>query len=185
MLLDVSPLRRHRDYRLVFIGQLVSAFGSFLTYVALPVQIYDLTKSSFIVGLLGTVQLVPLAVTSLWGGAYADAIDRRRLLLWSEALLLCGAIALSINSMLPHPSVALLFVVAAFTSAVNGFHRPALESLTPKLVAVEDLPAVSALTSLRGSTAAIAGPALAGICIATLGLSFTYAVDAATFAIAL
>jgi MFS family permease len=185
MILDLSPLRRHRDFRLVFAGQLVSAFGSFLTYVALPVQIYELTKSSFIVGLLGTVQLVPLAVTSLWGGAYADAIDRRKLLLWSEALLLCGMIALAINSMLAQPSVLLLFVVSAFTSAVNGFHRPALESLTPKLVDAEDLPAVSALTSLRGTTAAIAGPALAGICIATLGLSFTYALDAATFAIAL
>ena len=60
-LLDLSPLRRHRDFRLVFAGQLVSAFGSFLTYVALPVQIYELTKSSAVVGLLGTVQLVPLA----------------------------------------------------------------------------------------------------------------------------
>ncbi len=85
MFLDLSPLRRHRDFRLVFLGQLVSGFGSFLTYVALPVQIYDLTKSSWAVGMVGTVQLVPLAVTALWGGAVADAIDRRRLLLWSEA----------------------------------------------------------------------------------------------------
>ena len=76
MLLDLSPLRRHRDFRLVFVGQLVSAFGGFLTYVALPVQIYELTKSSWAVGMVGTVQLVPLAVTSLWGGAVADALDR-------------------------------------------------------------------------------------------------------------
>jgi MFS family permease len=185
VLLDLSPLRRHRDFRLVFAGQLVSALGSFLTYVALPVQIYDLTRSSGIVGLLGTVQLVPLAVTALWGGAFADAIDRRRLLLWSEALLLCGSLALALNSTLRHPSVACLFVIAAFMSAVNGFHSPALESLTPKLVAAEDLPAVSALASLRGTTAAIGGPALAGVCIATLGLPFTFGVDAATFAFSL
>src|SRR6185369_16528023 len=114
MLLDLSPLRRHRDFRFLFAGQVVSALGTFLTTVALPVQIYELTKSSGIVGLLGTVQLVPLAVTSLWGGAYADAIDRRRLLLWSEALLLAGAAALAVNSTLAHPSVILLFVVAAF-----------------------------------------------------------------------
>ncbi len=185
MFLDLSPLRRHRDFRYVSIGQLVSAFGSFLTYVALPVQIYELTKSSWAVGMVGAVQLVPLAVTSLWGGAVADAIDRRRLLLWSEALLMCGSLALSVNSTLHHPSVALLFIVAAFMSAANGFHRPALESLTQKLVPVEDLPAVSALSSLRNTGAAIAGPALAGVCIATLGLPFTFGADAFTFAVSL
>src|SRR4051812_30322379 len=116
MLLDLSPLRRHRDFRFLFIGQLVSSFGTFLTYVALPVQIFDLTKSSALVGLLGTAQLVPLAVTALWGGAFADAIDRRRLLLVSEALLLAGSLALAVNSTLAHPSVILLFVVAAFMS---------------------------------------------------------------------
>jgi MFS family permease len=185
MLLDLSPLRRHRDFRLVFAGQLVSGFGTFLTYVALPVQIYDLTKSSALVGLLGAAQLVPLAATALWGGAFADAIDRRRLLLASEALLLCASIALIVNSTLAHPSVVLLFVVASFMSAVNGFHTPALQSLIPRLVSVEDLPAVSALGSLRSGTAAIAGPALAGVCIATLGLPLTFAVDAGTFAFSL
>ena len=90
MLLDLSPLRKHRDFRFVFAGQFVSAFGSFLTYVALQVQIYRITKSSAIVGLLGAVQLVPLAITALWGGALADALDRRRLLLcWAGACCCC------------------------------------------------------------------------------------------------
>ncbi len=185
MFLDLSPLRRHRDFRLVFIGQLVSAFGGFLTYVALPVQIYELTKSSWAVGMVGTVQLVPLAVTSLWGGAVADAIDRRKLLLWSEALLMGASLTLTLNSTLAHPSVLLLFVVAAFMSGVNGFHRPALESLTQKLVPVSELAAVSALSSLRNTGAAIAGPALAGVCIATLGLPFTFGADALSFAASL
>jgi MFS family permease len=185
VLLDLSPLRRHRDFRCVFVGQLVSALGSFLTYVALPVQIYDLTRSSAIVGLLGAVQLVPLAATALWGGALADAIDRRRLLLCCEAVLLCGSLGLAANSLSPHASVPLLFVIAAFMSAVTGFHTPSLESLTPRLVAVEDLPAVSALNSLRGTGAFIAGPMLAGLCIATLGLPFTFGADAATYAISL
>jgi MFS family permease len=185
MLLDVSPLRRHRDLRLVFTGQLVSTFGSFFTYVALPVQIYDLTRSSAAVGLLGTVQLVPLAATSLWGGAFADTLDRRRLLLGAEALLMCGSLALAGNALRPHPSVPLLFVVAALMSAVSGFHGPALESLTPRLVEVEELPAVAALVSLRGTTAAIAAPAVAGLCIAALGMASTFAIDAATFAVSL
>lgn len=185
MLLDVTPLRRHRDFRLVFIGQFVSAFGTFLSAIAVPVQIFELTKSSATVGLLGVAQLVPLALTALWGGAVADAIDRRRLLLWSEALLLLGSIVLVVNASVQQPSVAVLFVVAAFHAAVSGFHRPALESLTQAVVPRDALPAVSALTSLRSNVAAIAGPALAGVSIAVLGLSATYAIDAATFAISL
>lgn len=185
MLLDVTPLQRHRDFRLVFIGQLVSAFGSFLTYVALPVQIYDLTQSSAYVGLVGTVQLIPLALTSLWGGALADSLDRRKLLLWSELLLMLCSAALAVNAALPHPSVAFLFVIAAFMSGLNGFHRPALESLTPRLVEKEDIPAVSALSSLRGTAAAIAGPSLAGILVATVGLSATYTADAISYAVAM
>jgi len=185
VLLDLSPLKRHRNFRLVFAGQLVSTFGSFFTYVALPVQIYGITKSSAAVGMLGTVQLVPLAVAALWGGAFADAIDRRRLLLVCEALMCLGSLALVANSLLPRPSVLTLFVVAACISAVNGFHRPALEALTQKLVAPDELPAVSALTALRGTSASIAAPALAGVCIAALGLPATFVVESATFAISL
>jgi MFS family permease len=185
VLLDVSPLRRHRDFSLLFAGQFVSGFGTFFTYVALPVQIYDLTESSAIVGFLGAAQLVALAIAALWGGAYADAIDRRRLLLWCEALMLLGSVALVVNSLADEPSVIVLFAIAAFMSAVNGFHRPALEAMTPKLVTVEELPAVSALSALRRTVSAIAGPAVAGICIAAFGLPFTYGVDVATFAFSL
>lgn len=183
--IDLSPLGRHRDYRFLFAGQLVSALGSFLTYVALPVQIYALTRSSAVVGLLGAAQLVPLALTALWGGAVADAINRRTLLLWCETLLLGGSLMLAVNARLQHPSVPLLFAVAALMSAVDGFHRPSLESLTPRLVDASDLPAVSALTTLRGTTAAIAGPSIAGLCIATVGLPLTFAADAGTYAVSL
>src|SRR5215831_6962378 len=185
MFLDLSPLRRHRDFRLVFVGQLVSTFGSFITYVALPVQVFELTKSSAAVGLIGSVQLVPLALTALWGGALADALDRRKLLLRCEALMTLGSLALVANSLSPRPSVAVLFAVAAFTAAVNGFHRPALEAITQKLVEPSEIAAVSALTSLRGTAAAIAAPALAGIAIAALGLPATYAIEVATFAVSL
>ena len=183
MLLDISPLRRHRDFRLVFIGQLVSSLGGFITYVALPVQVYALTQSSAVVGLIGAAQLVPLAMAALWGGAVADALDRRTLLLRCEALMACGSLALVVNSLLPNPSVTALFVIAAFLSAVNGFHRPALEAITQKLVARDELAAVSALASLRGTVAAIAGPSLAGLSIAAFGLPVTYSIEVATFAV--
>src|SRR5262252_7170449 len=107
MFLNLTPLKKHRDYRLLYTGQLVSMFGSMITYVAVPIQIYTLTHSSFVVGMLGVAQLVPLLIFALWGGAYADAMDRRRLLIVSELFMMCGSLALAINGMLAHGSVAL------------------------------------------------------------------------------
>src|SRR4029079_18210585 len=98
MLLDVTPLRRHRDFRLLFIGQFVSFFGSMITYVAVPYQLYQLTGSSLAVGLLCNVQLVPLLLSALLGGAYADAMDRRRLLIGAEVLLSLISLALAVNA---------------------------------------------------------------------------------------
>jgi len=181
MLLDLTPLRRHRDFRLLFFGQFVSFFGSMLTYVAVPYQVYRLTGSSLMVGLLGTVQLVPLLFFGLWGGAYADAVDRRRLLIGAEAMLALISGALAVNAALPHPSVTAIFVLTGLMSAVNGFHRPTLEAMSPRLVDRDELPATAALSSLRGSLGAVAGPAIGGLCIAHLGTSTTYVVDVATF----
>jgi MFS family permease len=185
MLLDLSPLRRHRDFRLLFLGQFVSFFGSMITYVAVPYQIYQLTGSSLTVGLLGVAQLVPLLLFGLWGGAYADAMDRRRLLIGAEGLLALVSLGLAVNAWLPHPSVAPIFVLTALMSALNGFHRPTLEAMSPRLVERDELPATAALTSLRGSLGSIAGPAAGGFCIATLGIGTTYLIDVASFLMSL
>jgi MFS family permease len=185
VILNVAPLRKHRDYRLLYIGQLVSAFGSMITYVAVPLQVFKLTHSSLVVGMLGAAQLIPLLLFALWGGAYADALDRRWLLIVSESLMTAGSLALVINSLLSAPSLILIFVVSATMSAVNGFHRPALDAITPRLVDREDLTAVSALRMLGFNLSAIAGPALGGICIATLGYSATYLIDVLTFLVSL
>ena len=185
MILDISPLLRNRDYRLLYTGQLVSAFGSMITYVAVPDQIWELTHSSFAVGMLGAVQLVPLLLFALWGGAYADSMDRRKLLVISEVFLAIGSVMLAINALLPRPSVILVFGVSAAMSAVNGFHRPALDALTPRLVDRDDLRAVAALSSLRYSLSAIAGPALGGLLIGRVGISSTYWIDFLTFLISI
>jgi MFS family permease len=181
MLLDLSPLRRHRDFRLLFFGQFVSFFGSMITYVAVPYQVYQLTSSSLLVGLLGTAQLVPLLLFGLWGGAYADAMDRRRLLIGAEVLLTLVSVGLALNAMRAHPSVGAIFVLTALMSAVNGFHRPTLEAMSPRLVDRDELPATAALTSLRGSLGAVAGPAVGGFCIARFGMAGTYMVDVVSF----
>jgi len=185
MFLSLSPLRKHRDYRLLYTGQLVSMFGSMITYVAVPYQVFELTHSSFTVGMLGAAQLVPLLVFALLGGSYADAMDRRRLLIVSEIIMAGGSMALAINGMLPHSSVALIFVVSAAMSATNGFHRPALDAITPRLVNREDLTAVSALNFLRFSVSAIGGPALGGVCMANLGYPVTYMIDVLSFLVSL
>src|SRR2546427_1467702 len=185
MLLSLAPLRKHRDYRLLYTGQLISAFGSMITYVAVPYQVFAITHSSFMVGMLGAVQLVPLLFFALWGGAYADAMDRRKLLVVSEFFLTAGSATLAINGLFAHPSVVLIFIVSALMSGCNGFHRPALDALTPRLVDREDLTAVSALLSLRYSLSAIVGPALGGICIGTLGFPLTYILDVVSFFVSL
>src|SRR6185369_4203 len=179
------PLRKHRDFRLLYTGQLVSMFGTMITFVAVPYQVFELTHSSFLVGMLGAVQLVPLLLFGLWGGAYADAIDRRRLLIISEILLTLGSLTLALNSLSSAPKVWLIFVVGAAMAACNGFHRPALDSMTPRLVDREDLTAVSALTMFRGSLSQIVGPALGGVSIAAFGFPITYGFDVLSYFISL
>jgi MFS family permease len=161
--MDISPLRKRRDYRLLYVGQTLSFVGSMLSYVAVPYQVFELTRSSLWVGLLGSVQLVPLSIAGLFGGALADAVDRRRMLVVCELALAVAAGAMVVNAALPRPSVIALFVLSALMSGVNGFHRPALDALTPRLVDRDDLPAVAALGSLRFNVGAIGGPACAGL----------------------
>jgi MFS family permease len=185
MFLNLAPLRKHRDYRLLYTGQLVSMFGSMITYVAVPYQVFELTHSSFVVGMLGASQLIPLLLFALWGGAYADAMDRRKLLVVSEIVMTAGSLALAINGMLAHSSVVLIFAVSAMMSACNGFHRPALDAMTPRLVDREDLTAVSALNFFRFSISAIGGPALGGVCMAALGYPLTYMIDVLSFLVSL
>jgi MFS family permease len=181
VLIDLSPLRKHREYRLLYTGQTVSFFGSMLTYVAVPYQIFHLTGSSLWVGLLGSAQLVPLLVAALFGGALADSFDRRRMLVVSELVLALGSATLAINALVPRPSAVLVFAVSALMGGVNGFHRPALEAMTPRLVDREDMPAVSALGSLQHNLSAIGGPACAGLLIAAWGLPVVYAIDVLSF----
>jgi len=183
--LDVGPLRRHREFRLLYVGQAVSFTGSMLTYVAIPYQVYALTGSTFVVGLLGFASLAPLLVTALIGGALADARDRRRLVLAADATLLALSAVLLVNALLGQARVWVLFLVAAGMSAAGGLQRPPLDALVPRLVSREELPAASALESLRGNVGQIAGPGLAGVLIAGAGLAATYAVDVASFVVSL
>ena len=178
--IDTGPLRRHRDYRLLYIGQALSFFGAMLTYVAIPFQVYHLTGSSLAVGLLSLAELVPLLFTALIGGALADAVDRRRMLQFAEIALALVTVILLCNSLLPEPKVWVLFLAAPLGAAFDGFLRPALDSMVPRLVPRDALTSAAALDSLRGEVGMIAGPALGGVLIATVGLPATFGIDVAT-----
>ena len=185
LFLDFSLLRRNRNYGLLYIGQFVSFFGTMITGVALPYQIYHETHSTLMVGLLSLAQLVPLLFTALLGGVLADRHHRRRLLLIAEFFLAIGSLFLAWNSFLSSPHLWVLFLISPLMSAINGLHRPALEGITQQLVAKEDFPAVGALRTLAFSVCMIGGPALGGLIIAHFGLFATYLVDFSTFAISL
>ncbi|MET0626279.1 MAG: MFS transporter [Pyrinomonadaceae bacterium] len=183
--LDVTPLRESREFRLLFAGQAVSFFGSMMTFVALPWQTYKLTGSPLVTGLLGVAEFVPIFLMSFVGGALADAVDRRRMVLLTEALLAAGTLLLVFNSLLARPRVWVLFVCAALFAALNGLQRPSLDALVPRLVPAEQLPAAAALKSLGSTVSMIAGPALGGLLVATAGPVVTYSIDFATFAASL
>ena len=183
--MDFTPLRRHRDYRLLYIAQGVSFLGTMMTYVALPYQMFRLTHSSFKVGLLGVAELIPLLMTAFVGGALADAVDRRLMVIVTDVLLAFGSLALALLAFTPAPPVWSLYALAGFMSGMNGLQRPSIDALMPRLVPRDELMAAAALGSFRGSFVMIVGPAIGGLLIASMGLTFTYAMDVLSYVIAL
>ncbi len=185
MTVDFEPLRTSRDFRLLFIGQSISFFGSMMSFVVLPWQVYQLTESNLAVGMMGVVEFVPILFMAFVGGALADYVDRRRMVLMTEFLMAAGTGLLILNSSLSQPRVWLLYVCGAAFAAVGGLQRPSLDALAPRLVPPEQLPAVSALTSLRSNIGMVGGPALGGLLVVWVGPALTYAVDLLTFAASL
>lgn len=185
LLVDTTPLRSSRDFRLLWSGQAVSFAGSTITAAALPFQIYDQTRSSLAVGLLGAAQLVPLLVFSLAGGALADAVDKRRLLLAANGLALLASAGLALNASLGEPQLWPLYVLGAVTSATFAVGYPTVRSLLPLLLEEELRPAAFALQATYGSFGMMAGPAIGGVLIAGVGLGATYLVDVVTYVLGL
>jgi MFS family permease len=185
LLLDTTPLRASRDFRLLWLGQAVSFVGTMITTAALPYQVFQETRSSVAVGLLGVAQLVPLLVFSLLGGALADGVDKRRLLLRVNVVSLVCATALAANAALDHPQVWLLYVLGAASSGVLAVSYPTTRSLLPLLLEAELRPAAFALQSTYGSFGMMAGPALGGVLIGAFGITTAYLVDIATYLLAL
>jgi MFS family permease len=185
MLLDFGPLRHNTAFRRLFASQFISGLGTMVSYVAVPWQLYELTRSNAQVGLLGLVQLVPVVVCGLLGGAVADRVDRKRLLMGSESLMALCLAGLLGNALSATPSTLAIYGLVAVLQGASGFHRPALEALTQKLARPDEFAAVAALSSVRGTVGMVAGPALAGLLLARWGAVGAYLFDFATFLAAL
>ena len=183
--IDLTPIKKYRDFKLLFTAGLFSYFGSMITFVALPFQIKELTGSFWAVGLIGVVEIIPLIVFGLYGGVLADYLDRKKMIWFTEFGTLIATSILLINSLQEEPSVILIFVIAAIFAALSGLKRPSQDAILPRLVNHDDLPSASALMSLRWQFGGIVGPSVGGIIIASYGAGAAYLIDCLTFVISL
>jgi MFS family permease len=177
--MDGTPLRESRDFRLLFWAGTVFYLGQMVTYVAIPFQVYSLTGSNFAVGAVGLVELVPLVVFGLYGGALADHADRRRLLVCCGVgqVVLTGALAA--NAFSGDPQVWVIFAVAGVLVAAQSLQRPSREALEPRTVRHDQITAANALSSFGMQVGLLVGPAVGGLLIAFVGVGWCYAVDIA------
>jgi len=181
---DIGALRESRPFRRLSAGQLVSLVGRQITVVAVPYQVYITTRSPVLVGLLGLAQVVPLISVSLALGGVADRVDRRHLLLVTQALLGLCSLALLFGA-LEHPPVVFVFIVVALAASVAALDSPTRTAIVPNLVSPERLAGALSVNIAMFQTSLIAGPALGGLVIARLGLAGAYLVDVASFVAAL
>ena len=185
MVVDPAPLRLDRDFRLLFIGQAVSTAGRMITAMVLPYQVYVLTSDLLAVGALSLIQLVPILVFTLGGGAVADAVDRRRLLLITQSLLAIATLGLAALALLPAPPLLGIYALAFITSGLAAVDQPARSSAIPRLVPPERLQSAINLNQVMFNGGAVVGPAIGGIILAVVGVSMAYFVDFVTYGAAI
>jgi MFS family permease len=175
---DVRPLRDSRDFRLLTIGSIVTGLGTQAGLVALPYQVYVVTRSPFLTGLLGLVELFPLMTASLFGGAIADRFDRRRLLLFTQIALVAVSAGLAATSFASSkPPVWLLYLLAGALAGASSVERVTRAAIVPNVVSEGRLRAALSLTFGLYQLTMVVGPAVGGVLIAALGVKWVYAID--------
>ena len=183
--IDLTPLKKYPDFRNLWAAGLISYLGSMITYVAIPFQIKELTNSYLAVGIVGVIELVPLIVCGLYGGVLADSVNRKKMVWATEAGAMLLVALLLANSMLWEPKVWVIYIAAGLFAVVDGLQRPSADAMLPRLVGHQDLPAATALMSLRWQLGLIVGPTVGGIIFSTFSISAGFAVDMATYVVAL
>jgi MFS family permease len=183
--IDLSPLRKYKDFRNLWASGMVSYLGTMITYVAIPFQIKNMTHSYIAVGISGAIELAPLIIFGLYGGVLADAVDRKKMLWATEAGLMVLTATLLINSLQKAPSLILIYVVTGLFAAVDGLQKPSAGAILPRIVGHQDLPSASALMSLRFQFGVIIGPTIGGVIISSFSVSTGFTVDIISFVISL
>ncbi|MEV6980162.1 MFS transporter [Sphaerisporangium sp. NPDC051017] len=185
--LDVSPIRESRDFRLLLGSSTISIFGSVLTMVAVPYQMKQLTGSYIAVGLVSLAEFVPMVVFGLWGGAIADALDRRRIVILSEVGLCLTSVLLMANAvLLPRATqIPVLYVVAAISAGLTSLRRPSEQAIINRVLKLDQMGAAFAIQSLAGNAGMIVGPAIGGVVVFALGPATSYGIDVVTFVLSL
>ncbi len=185
VLVDVGRLRHHREFRLLTIAGLIGGLGRQVTVIALPYQLYVLTRSPLAIGALAVVQLIPLLTFSMVGGTIADTVERRRLLIITQSSLLACSASLALIATLAAPPILLIYAVAFLAGAISAVDQPARSSATYRVVPREELPWAISISQVSWSTSSVVGPAFGGVLIAAVGLPAAYATDALTFAVSI
>jgi MFS family permease len=179
---DTSALRESRDFRLLTIGATVTGLGTQAALVALPYQVYVISRSAFLTGLLGLVELGPLIALSLFGGALADRFDRRRLLLMAQIALVLVASGLAAAALAGTPPLWLLYVLAGLSTAAAAMERVTASAMVPRLVGPARLRGALSLTFGLYQVTMVVGPGLGGVLISAAGVEGAYIADALTCA---
>ena len=181
MLIDLSPLKVSRDYRLLFFGQLISTFGTAMTLVVVPVQVFQLTHSTLLVGLLSVGEFAMIVTLAFVGGTYADFIDKRRMLRLTEIGQTLTTLLLVMNASFIRPHVWILFLCAASHAGLTALQRPSFEALMQRIIPLELMSSIAALNSLRWNLTTIVGPSVAGLILAQFGAGIAYSIDLISF----
>jgi MFS family permease len=182
---DLDPFRKYPQFLLLWSGFLVRTIGNQLTVVAVPIQVFRLTHSSFEVGLVSLVQLGPLLVGSLLGGTIADNFDRRRVLMFTQVLLALTSVGLALNSGAAHPGLLPLFLCSAAAAGFQGVDSPASTAFVVNLVDRNTIVGANALWQVLFQVGQVAGPGLAGLLLIHFSISVVYWIDVATYVISL
>jgi MFS family permease len=183
--LDLTPLRRYPAFRRLWFGQGVSFIGTEIAEVALAYQMYQLTGSKLAVGLISLTHLIPLLTLTVIGGAIADAVDRRRLMLLQQVGMVAGSLGLAFNASLHDPHVWALYVSQLVISSSFSIGAGAQRSMTPQLVDESNFLSASALNSVTSQLGAVAGPGVAGILLKFVDLKWIYFGDSLSYVAAL
>jgi MFS family permease len=179
--IDLTPLKASQDFRRLFVGQALSEFGTQITFVAVPLQLYLQTHSTAMVGLLALCETLPVIVLPIVGGAIADAVERRRFLMIAQAIAAALTVVLLVNSLLPEPRVWVLFAFSFLWASAYSLYSPAFRAWPARLLTPDLYTSALALEVVYYQSAALAGPALAGLLSVKFGFEYAYLLDAVSY----